>query len=554
MHELVILFKQRVAFGLLKKTLTDAARYAEMYRIMGSPFPGPWTWTHHPWLLEPHKSNCPKIVVRKGAQLGFTEFLLNKTFFKIDVERVDCLYVLPSKTPDAKDFSAGRFDPALELSPHLSSIFSDVKNIGHKRAGNTNLYVRGSKSRAGLKSIPISFLALDEVDEFNQSNIPLAEERLSGQKSFQEILVSTPTLEDVGISKHYKDSSKESFFFKCPSCSKLTTLVFPECLEITAVDENDRNIDNSFLKCKECKAKLDHDTKTTWLNNGLWVPENQNSVVRGFSVSQLFSMSEKARPSNLALSYLKAQRDRSEEQSFWNDKMGMPHAVEGARLTDHQLEQAKGDYLNHEYKRKDFHLITMGIDVGTWIHFEIDAWWLPHDFNSTDLSSQALPKVLYYGKVKDFDALDRLLIDNRVQSAVIDALPERRKSFEFASKFPNHVKMCFYGPGIQGKQIHSSRENEAGEPTIVVDRTSWLDLSLGRFRSGNIKVPANIDLEYREHLKALTRVYEKDKDGNSIGRYVKTGDDHYAHARNYAEIALPFAAYMAAPQNMKSPL
>src|SRR5690606_35874046 len=113
----------------------------------------PFSFKHHPWLKDMHDVDCDIAVGMKAAQMGFTEWALNTCFYYIDIKRTDTLYILPSKTPDASDFSAARFDTALELSPHLSSLFSSVKNIGHKRAGNTNLYVRGSHSKASLKSI-----------------------------------------------------------------------------------------------------------------------------------------------------------------------------------------------------------------------------------------------------------------------------------------------------------------------------------------------------------------------------------------------------------------
>ena len=117
------------------------------------------------------------------------------------------------------------------------------------------------------------------------------------------------------------------------------------------------------------------------------------------------------------------------------------------------------------------------------------------------------------------------------------------KAFEFAKRFWGHVKLCFYGRGVSGKQIHEHNEEaSAGEPSITVDRTSWLDMSLSRFRSKAIGLAADTPQEYKSHLKALVRIYERDVDGNPVGRYVKGNeDDHYAHARNYAEIALPFA-------------
>jgi len=53
-------------------------------------------------------------------------------------------------------------------------------------------------------------------------------------------------------------------------------------------------------------------------------------------------------------------------------------------------------------------------------------------------------------------------------------------------------------------------------------------------------LPADISLEFREHVKNLVRTYEKDEHGNPEATYVNTGPDHYAHALVYADIALTF--------------
>jgi len=123
---------------------------------MGQPFPGPWSFKYHPWAKGMHDCTAEIMVGQKGAQLCYTEVGLNKSYYNIDVLGNSVLYVLPASTPDAADFSTSRFDPALELSPHLASLFSDVKNIGHKRAGSANLFIRGSRSRNQLKSIPVA--------------------------------------------------------------------------------------------------------------------------------------------------------------------------------------------------------------------------------------------------------------------------------------------------------------------------------------------------------------------------------------------------------------
>lgn len=548
MNKIGKLLAERIASGLKRKSLTSCSRWSKACRVMGRPYPGPWSFTHHPWLEAMHDSEAELNIGQKSAQMGYTEWALNRTFYMIDAKGVDCLYVLPAQTPDASDFSAARFDPALEMSPHLMNLFSDVQNVGHKRAGSSNLYVRGSKSRSGLKSIPTGFIVLDEVDEMDQDNIPLAMERAAGQVEKQVLAISTPTIPKYGINKMFLDTTMEHYFFKCPGCSKFTELTFPHCLEITGEDVNDPNVEKSFLKCKECKHRLEHAQKPTWLAGGQWIPEFTQRTGRGFHVNQMYSCT--VSPVALAKSFLKAQRDPAEEQEFFNSKLGLPHVVEGAGVTDADIIARTGEYKKYRsYDRTG--LITMGVDVGRWLHCWIDLWDVPGGVDSADLNVQSRCKTLADPKVQSFEELDKLIRDFGINAVVIDANPERRKAYEFAMRFFGMVKMCFYGNAVNGKQIHVAADG-APEPTITVDRTSWLDLSLGRFRTPDmIHLPVDLSLEAKTHLKSLVRIYEKDALGQPVGRYVKgSDDDHYAHARNYSEIALPFAMSLANPTNI----
>jgi hypothetical protein len=498
-----------------------------------------------------HDSDAELNVGQKSAQMGYTETVLNRTFYNIDVRGIDCLYILPAKTPDASDFSAARFDPALELSPHLAGIFSEVKNIGHKRAGTTNLYIRGSRSRAGLKSVPVGFIVLDELDEMTQENIPLALERTAGQVEKSVWMVSTATIDNFGINKYFQQSSQNHFQFKCPGCSRWTELTFPESIIITSDEADDIAVRNSHLICKECKVVLPHETKHIWLGAGKWVESYTQRDSQGWYINQLYSAT--VTPVALAKSYLRGLYDRADEQEFFNSKLGLPHIVDGARVTDTQLENCRGQHKNGEASTGS-RLITMGIDVGRWLHYEIDEWVVPPNGTpGADLSIMSRCRVLKHGKVRDFEELDVLMYDYRVNYAVIDAQPERRKSTEFANRFYGHVRICWYPNGISGKALHLNDE----EMSVSVDRTSWLDLSLGRFRRGidAISLPIDFDQEYRSHAKALVRIYEKDQNGNPYGKYVKGNDeDHYAHARNYAEIALPLAASMMSNTDIRSPV
>jgi hypothetical protein len=551
MGQLSDILKQNIVSGLLRRSVQQCSSWAERYRVMGKPIPGPWTFKYHPWTREMHDSLAYKNVGMKSAQAGYTEVCLNRTFFTIDVKRIDCLYVLPNKTPDASDFSSARFDAALELSPHLQSLFSDVRNVGHKRAGSTNLYVRGSRSRGGLKSIPTGFMVLDEFDEMDQEQVALALERMSGQFEKQVWEVSTPSIPNWGIHKEYLLTTQEHFFFKCPHCSRRTELTFPESFVCTAESLTDPKIHESYVRCKECHHAIDHDGKWSILQHGIWEPTFKTDPdVRGFHVNQLYSSTVK--PVELARAWLKSQLDPAEEQEFFNSKLGMPHTVAGAQVTDENLNNCIRDYRQLETATLG-KVYTMGVDVGSWLHVVIVEWQLPEQL-CADINTHSVPRVVKITKLRNFEDLDKLMSDFQIRACVIDMFPERRKAKEFADRFYGFIKLCYYGRGVTTRGINTKTEGDelTVDHQVTVDRTSWLDLTLGRVIKGSVLLPKDLPEEYKENLKNQVRKPDKDANGNPIATYVSTGPDHYGHAQNYAEIALPLAAAQITNSNVSA--
>jgi len=514
---------------------------------MGSPYPGPWTFDHHPWTREMCDSDAEMNIGQKAAQMGFTEVVLNRTFFNMDIRSLDCLYVLPSQRPDANDFSSARFAPAIEMSRHLKDLFQDVSNVGHKRAGSCNLYIRGSHARSQLKSIPVAMIVIDEKDEMTQENVPLAFERQSGQVTREGWQISTPTHPGFGINADFDKSSQNHFFFKCPCCSHFIELTYPECLVITAENITDATLQDSYLQCPDCKGKLPHEDKKSYLSEAKWVESFAGRDWKGWYIPQLYSPT--VQPWKIAESAIKAQSDPFEEQELWNSKIGLPHTVKGAGVTDEEIRSCIGGYRTYT-SHHSTRIVTMGIDVGyPELHIEIDEWFLPQQGPVVDVNQLAKCRVLGAFIRSSFQEASTLLEQFRVNFCVVDAQPERRLALSFANEHYGRVRLCSYEQGIGGKAIHLADD----EPRVKVDRTSWLDMSLGRFKSGTIKVPADISEEYKRHIKAQVRTYEKDRHGNPTGRYITpAGQDHFGHARNYAEIALPLAASYNQPQNIET--
>ena len=535
------IFKEKLVSGLKRQSLKDCASWAKEYRIMGKPFPGRWTFDHHPWLREMHNSTAELNIGQKAAQMGYTELLLNWTFYNIDLKGESVLYVLPTDD-NAGDFAAGRFDPALEVSEHLNNLFSDVKNTKMKRAGTASLYIRGSRSENKLISVPVAKCALDEVDRMVLKNIPMIWERMSGQPESQAWMISTPTVPGLGINAYYEESSKEHYFFKCPACGRHIELTFPDSIIIA----DEKEVHLSHLICTKCKAVLKHEEKMSYID-GIWVPEVNDAYSRGFYINQLYSTT--VTPVKFARAYYKSLLNPAEEQEFHNQKCGAPHLTEGARVEDTDIEACTMNHRNGD-RPKATTVVTMGVDVGKWLHCEIDEWTMVR--KASDIHSSCTCKTLKICKVVDFEELEKLILDYGVNYTVIDANPERRKALAFCKRFYGHASMCFYGREQKGREITEGIEM----PSITVDRTSWIDVALGRFTAKNktIAIPMDTQSEYKEHLKNLVKIYEKDKDGNPVAKYINGNrDDHYAHARTYAEIALSMAVGSATSKDMENP-
>lgn len=535
---------ERVQAGLQRKSLEVPSKWAE--ECLEARFDS------HPWEREMLDSTAPVNVGCKAAQVGFSTVVIYNTLFTIDVLRQNCLYLLPTKTPDATDFSSSRFDPLVEGSEYLQKLFSSTKNVGHKRAGKVNLWIRGMNSKSSLKSIDPAFIVFDEFDEMPKDNIALAEFRQSGQKTStkRQWKISTPTVPEHGVSELMQSTTQEHFFFACPHCSRQTELLWPDCFVLCGNSLDDPDLARSHLICKECKHLLEHGIdgviKLSWLKNGVWRPtvESPNWDLRGFYINQLYSST--VSPLEIARWVIRAKYDAASDQELHNSMMGLAFVGQGAQITDEDVARCLGNHSKSQRRPENAKLITMGVDPGKMLHYCICEWRFRKMEN--DLNVAAHCKVLDEGSVASYRELDEKMQTYRPNMTVIDSEPESRKSYEFACKYWGHVKCAKFTKGHVDRAINVSRATDSHY--ITLDRTSWLDCTLGRFITDRIKLPQDVSQDFKTHVKALVKRYRTDSNGNPKAEYLSRGADHSAFALVYAEVGLPLAASLTTNQDV----
>lgn len=524
--------------GLIRKSANKCSIWTSLYRITEH---GPWNFDRCPWVKDLHDRKFDILVCKKGAQLGFTELAINKTLHIMDINKVSCLYLLPAERPDAKDFSTARLDTVIELSPHLRALFSDIKNTGYKRAGSVSLYIRGARSRSGLKSIPVGFIVFDEYDEMDPEKIPLAMERMSGQVNKSALILSTPTIPEYGISALFEEGTKEYFMFPCPRCDKLIDIKESN-LVVCGNHQNDPEVEQSHLICLECKGILDHESKIEYLSKGKWIATAQSGV-QSVSINQGYSLT--VTPTELAKSAHRAKLRPEWAVEYYNSKWGETYVPDGAKIGLEHIHKCMHPYSLNDISTSK-RVRTMGVDVGKLLHIEIVEWIIDGRM-SKEINTMAKPKVIGIKTVESFEMIPRLIREYQVHGTVIDANPERRKVQELIDEFPGSIYMCFY------RDNASPYSYSTTDVSCSVDRTSWMDQALGRFINNSIIIPQDVPQDYKDHLQVPTRMLLQDRHGNPVARYIsKENGDHFAHARVYSELALPLAASITSNSNIRN--
>jgi hypothetical protein len=476
------------------------------------------------------------VSVQKAAQMGFSVAGMIKTLFMVDWDRVDVLYVLPTAKLAGK-FAKARLDAMVAMSPELRDMFIGSNNVGLKTTvDHAHIYIEGSLSESGLVSSPVGVVVVDEFDRCNVDTMALVLERLAAHENKHFFGLSTPTLPNYGINKQYLLGTQERFRFPCPCCGKKIELLWPDCIEICGDHSTDPDCHRSYLKCPDCSGKLPHQSKSEWLAKAYWETTQKAHGHRSFHLNQMYGPA--ITPGELVIAYFKGQADDAAQVQFVNQKLGEPHLLEGARVTEAVIDACLGEHRTEDPRPEVAdRMIVMGVDVGTFLDivvaeylYDRDPGYEPH-LNSVN-------KVLWSGRLagSDFAVLDRLMAEWQVQYACIDIDPERVNAKAFARRFHGYCSVVQYRKGTSGHEIKETFDDDRVS-VLTVDRTSFLDMSLGRLHKGRVILPQNISGVFREHVQNLVRTYEQDEFGRPKAVYVSLGADHQAHALTLSEVA-----------------
>ena len=483
--------------------------------------------------MPPHadiiRDQHPVVVIQKAAQVGLTELLVNKALWAAATGyagRGNVLFVEPTQS-QMDDFSQQRFDRAIQTSPWLHELLQPepprrkgADRLRLKHLGSGFIFLRGAEATRQITSVDADVVILDEFDQMAEAVWDLAQKRLSSSAAPQLIVASTPTLPEAGVNGLYQQSDRRRYYLPCGACGDEQPLTFPA------------NVDpvRGRIICRRCRAPLDP------LQPGRWVAEAPgNAAIHGYHLNRLYSPWCDLR----ALAAASEATTPGALQTFYTSDLGEPYFPPGGALSLDDLDRCRDTYTLADYVGQD---CVMGIDVGLVCHVVIREI-PPHRLaGGQEPEPDAPGPRLWFAGTVSFDHLDALWEQFHVRVAAIDAAPETHKAAEFAATHPGAVWLVRYET-VPGRAEQEWREPD-GPDFYRVTRTDILDATVDRFRQGRVRLPqqarrlggqvkGGVGAYYRE-VTALHRTHEEDALGNWVARWVKRGDDHFAHAEAYA--------------------
>ena len=470
-----------------------------------------FSFVGHEYLKALYDETAGHIALMKAAQVGGTVWGLLRSIHAC-INGLNGVYYCPTKT-DVLEFSKARVGPLIDENPFLAELMNDTDTAGLKRIGQAHLYFRGMQSSVGLKSVPADMLVFDELDEADPHAKAMAKERLSHSDFKRIIELSNPSLPDYGIDELYQQSDQRHWTLKCSGCTRWVCLdrEFPMKLgqEVRIILPR---LDGSFYRaCPTCEAELD-------LAAGEWVADFPTRAIHGYLISQLIS--SKVDPGEILHEY----RTTRFPGNFYNLKIGAPYSDLELKLDVMSVLSLCSDV---PMARRSDDWCNMGVDTGSQLHVVI----LRADPNNAEKHH-----VVYIGIHHEFEELDALMQDFKVERCVVDGMPEQHSTRRFVQRHPGIAYRHFFNDNQTGAPRWDHLERK-----VDSNRTESLDASRAAVREKMLVLPRREPIveTFAKHMAADAKKLEEDPEtGAKRYRYIKAGgQDHLSLAVTYALLA-----------------
>lgn len=483
-----------------------------------------------PFLIGPLSDTHPHKAYEKGRQVGVSELALTEEMWFLWANPDKKFVHTFPRDKQLQDFSTTRIAPALRETPRMRSIVGVPNQVYVKKIGYGFLMLRSAWESNLGEGIDADGVVFDEKDRM-QAGIDVAFRESLKSSNFGWIReVSTPTLPGKGVDEPYSVSDQREWHVRCKACSMWQTVDYPDnVIQMSDLPLGSVEIpDGAFeFRCRKprCRGELDRLT-------GQWVaryPDRKN--IRGYWIPQTIAPWISATQLMRNKAYYKFQ------QLFENYCLGRPSVSDNILLSESDFEYSIAGHGPFTSRTPEWERITVGID---WGHLN---WVTVIGTNSFNHRKYLLAIEVFDDDAADANvavAVGQFLAPFDPDVIVPDSGYGKDRNKILMKKFPGKVFSCFYNSSDKSSRtIKPVWSEDKGQ--VLCDRTISLKETCLMFKERELGLPAwdqKVKLLQR-HFLNLTPMKEEDEDDGTIVEVIRAkGDDHLAHAVNYARLGM----------------
>lgn len=360
------------------------SQWADQYRYLqpgATPEPGRWRTERVPYMREimdclSATSPVQDICLMKGAQVAGSESGNNWIGYIISMNPAPVMMVQPT-VETAKGYSQRRIAPMIAACPELKNKIKDTRK---RDSGNRTmakvfpggfLIITGANSAPALRSNPIQYLFLDEVDAYTDDvdgegdPIKLALGRTRAFADRKIFKNSTPKIKGSSrIEEDFEQSDQRRYFVPCPHCGHMHVLYWDN-VHIPKDEKGKYKPEDTFMVCPECGCKIEEYEKTNMLARGEWrstAPENLHPKRRGYHLNALYSPLGFYSWAECAADWIEAQKSPKQMKVFINTILGETYEEDVGETLDHEMIIRRRETYNCMLPDGVL-ILTAGVDV-----------------------------------------------------------------------------------------------------------------------------------------------------------------------------------------------
>ena len=562
------MFESAYALGWTTEPDISVSEWADKFRILSdvaSSEPGRWRTDRTPYLREIMDSLSPRdpierIVFMKGAQVGGTECGNNWLGYTIHSYPGPMLMVQPT-VDVAKRVSKQRIAPMIAATPVLRERVAASRS---RDSGNTVqvkefaggiLLITGSNSSAGLRSMPIRSLFLDEADEYpgdvggQGDPVALAEKRTATFAHRKVFIPSTPTIRGISrVETEFLASDRRYFYVPCMVCGAMDFLTwsgFRDFLRATdgghhRIEWDEGAPETARMICGTCGEATSESVKTEMLSRGEWRATAESSKTRGFHLSALYSPLGWRSWESCAREFLLAKSDPFKLKTWVNTVLAETWEEGGDAVEASSLMARREVYAGEV--PAGVGVLVAAVDVqGDRLELVVKG------YGEREESWLVAFHQMLGDPARDetWHELDRMLSQTfkhesgqsmRIECTTIDSGGlHTEQVYRYVKARPGRNILAIKGGNVPGRPLveRPSANNSYRVPLFVLCVDTGKDIIMGRLQirqrgPGYIHLPAWADDEYVEQLTAERAVRKYIKGRGAVRQWVKVRDRNEA--------------------------